>query len=122
MNEILRILRAGGYALEGLVYLMKEEKNSKLLLGIAILALILCPLIGFSVLQTVVVFFTVMVTLVAEILNTAIEITLNLEIQGRYHPKVKIAKDVAACAVFLCVITSVTVFFAILLANIFTGS
>ncbi len=120
MNEIKRLLRAGSYAFDGLVYLVREEKNTRFLLIIAVLALIICPLIGFSSLQTVFVFFTVMVTLVAEVLNTAIEVALDLQVQGKYHPKVKIAKDVAACAVFFCVITSVTAFLVILFSNLLT--
>jgi len=121
MNEIKRILRAGGYAFEGLVYLLKEEKNTRLLLSIAVLALIVCPLIGFSTLQTMLVFFCVMMTLVTEVLNTSIEVSLDLQIQGRYDPKVKIAKDAAACAVLFCIVTSVIIFFSILFSNLFSG-
>jgi len=121
MNEIMRIMRAGGYAVEGLVYLLKEQKNTRLLLAIAILAVFVCPLIGFNAFQTIIVFFTVMMATVAEVLNTAIEIALDLESQGRYHPKVKIAKDVAACSVLLCVVNSVAVFFVILFTNLFGG-
>ena len=118
MNELKRLLRAGGYAFDGLVYLVREEKNTRLLLGIAVLALIICPLIGFSAFQSIFVFFTVMMTLAAEVLNTAIEVTLDLQVQGKYHPKVKIAKDAASCAVLFCVITSATAFFVILFSNL----
>jgi len=119
MNELTRLIRAAGYAYEGLVYLIREEKNTRLLLAVAALALVICPLLGFSALQTVIVFFAVMFTLVAEVLNTAIEVTLDLEVQGKYHPKVKIAKDVASCAVLFCVITSIIIFFTILFSNLF---
>jgi len=118
MNEITRLMQAAGYAFEGLVYLLKEEKNSRLLMVIAVLALIICPLIGFSAFQTCIVFFAVIVTVVAEVLNTAIEVTLDLETQGRFHSKVKIAKDVAACSVLLCVINSIVIFFVILFSNL----
>ncbi len=119
MNEITRLMQAGAYAIEGLVYLVKEEKNTRLLLIIAVLALIICPLIEFSAFQTIIVFFTVIITVVAEVLNTAIEISLDLQTQGKYHPKVKIAKDVAACSVLICVINAVVVFLVILFSNLF---
>jgi len=122
MNEITRLFRAAGYAFEGLVYLMKNEKNTRLLVITAFLALVICPLLGFTAVQTIVVFFTVVVTAVAEILNTAIEITLDLEVQGKYNPKVKIAKDVAACAVLFCIINSIVVFLTILFSNFFSRS
>jgi len=118
MKEILRLMQAAGYAFEGLAYLIREEKNTRLLLFITALALIICPLIGFNAFQTVIVFFTVMATLVAEVINTAIELTLDLQVQGKYHPQVKIAKDVAASAVLLCIMNSVIVFLVILFSNL----
>ncbi len=119
MNEIVRLMHAAGYALEGLVYLLKEEKNTRLLLIITVLALIICPLIGFTAFQTIVVFFAVMMTTVAEIFNTAFEVALDRETHGRYHPQVKVAKDVAACAVLVCIVNSVAVFFVIFFSNLF---
>ncbi len=119
MKEILRLIQAARYALEGLAYLIREEKNTRLLLVTAALTLIICPLIGFNAFQTVVVFFTVMATLVAEVINTAIEVALDLQVQGKYHQKVKIAKDVAASAVLLCIMNSVIVFLVILFSNLF---
>lgn len=121
MNEIFRLIQAGGYALAGLVYLLKEQKNTRLLLIVAVLTLIICPLIKFSALQTVIVFFTVMVAAVAEVLNTSIEITLDLQTQGKYHSKVKIAKDVAACSVLLSLVNAAVVFCVILFSNLFIG-
>ncbi len=118
MNEILRILRAGGYALEGLLYLIKAERNTKILLAIAILTIVICPLIGFTVLQTMIVFFTAMVTVIAEVLNTAIEIALDLQVKGEFHPKVKIAKDIAACTVLFGLLTSLIVTVVFFVSNI----
>lgn len=118
MNEIARLFRAAGYAFEGLFYLIREQKNTRLILLAAIAVVILCPLIGFTPLQTAIVFSTVIVTAVAEILNTAIEIALDLQVKGAYHPKVKIAKDVAACSVLLCIINAVAVFGVILYSNL----
>lgn len=121
MNEIARLMRAGGYAMEGLFYLLKEQRNTRLLMIIAVLTLIICPLIGFSATETALVFLTVTVTTIAEVINTSIEVTLDLQTQGRYHSKVKIAKDVAACAVLLGVVTSVIVFFLFLFPHLFAG-
>ncbi|MDT3701123.1 MAG: diacylglycerol kinase family protein [Thermincola sp.] len=118
MKEIARLIRAAGYAFEGLFYLIKKEKNTRLILMSAIAVVIICPLIGFTPIQTMFVFFTVIVTAVAEVLNTAIEITLDLHIKGAFHPKVKIAKDIAACTVLLCVVNSIAVFGVILYSHL----
>lgn len=109
MNELLRLLKAGGYALEGLLFLLKKERNTKILLAIAVLTLVICPLAGFSVMQTMIVFFSAMVTVIAEVLNTAIEIGLDLQVEGEFHPKVKIAKDIAACTVLFGLLTSLII-------------
>lgn len=119
MNELTRLIQAIGYAFQGLIYLLKEQKHTKLLLAIAALSLLICPLIGFSAFQTIIVFFSVMVAVVAEIINTAIEITLDLQVEGKFHPKVKIAKDVAACAVLICAINSFIITLVIFVSNIF---
>lgn len=118
MNEIKRLIKAAGYALDGLFYLLREQKNTRLLVAIAILALIICPLIGFTAFQTMIVFFAVMVTVIAEVLNTAIEIALDLIVKGEFHPQVKIAKDVAACSVFFGVITSILITLVIFFTNL----
>lgn len=118
MKEISRLLRAAGFAFEGLFWLIKEQKNTRILLFCAALTLIICPLINFTALQTAFVFFIVMVTVIAEVLNTAIEITLDLIVEGKIHPKVKIAKDISACTVLFGVITSITVTLVFLYSNL----
>lgn len=120
MREILRLMHAAGYALEGLVHLIKNEKNTRLLLIVAALALIICPLLRFSAMQTAIVFFTVILATVAEVLNTAIEMSIDMMCQGKFDPKVKIIKDIAAASVFISVITSVLVFTLILAQNLLT--
>ncbi len=119
VNELVRLMQSAGYAFEGLACLLREEKNTRLLLIITLLALIICPLFGFTAFQTIIVFFALMVTVAAEVLNTAIEAALNYVTEGRYHPKVKLAKDVAAASVLLCVVNSIVVFFVILFSNLF---
>lgn len=120
MREILRLINAAGYAVEGFVYLTKNEKNTRLLLIIAVLALIICPLLGFSAMQTAIVFFTVILTTIAEVLNTAIEMSIDMVSQGKFDPKVKIIKDVAAASVLISVINAVLVFTLILTQNLIT--
>jgi diacylglycerol kinase len=118
MREVLRLMHAAGYAVEGLVHLIKNEKNTRLLLIIAVLTLIICPLLGFTAMQTAMVFFTVILATVAEVLNTAVEMTIDFACEGKFHPKVKIIKDIAAASVLISIINSVTVFSLILAQNL----
>ena len=120
MREVLRLMHAAGYAVEGFIYLIKNEKNTRLLLIIAALALIICPLLGFSAMQTAIVFFTVILVTVAEVLNTAIEMVIDFACEGKFHPQVKIIKDIAAASILIAVINSVAVFSLILAHNLFS--
>lgn len=121
MREILRLMHAAGYAFEGLAYLIKNEKNTRLLLIIAALTLVICPLLGFSATQTAILFFTVILATVAEVLNTAIEMSIDMVCQGKFDPKVKIIKDISAASVLISIINSVLVFSLILANNLVKG-
>lgn len=54
-------------------------------------------------------FFAIFLVLVCELFNTALEETVDLASQGKYHSSAKIAKDVAAGAVLLAAINAIII-------------
>ena len=54
------------------------------------------------------IFFTISLVIIAEMINTAIEATVDL-ITDKYHPLAKIAKNVAAGAVLISAINAIIV-------------
>lgn len=107
-SDILSYFRSFGYAMEGLNHAFKEHTSFK----VEVIAAILVSLIGLLVdlnrsdwLVLMVVIFSV---LIAELLNTSIETALDY-MAKEHHVSVKIAKDVAAGAVFLLSIGAVVI-------------
>ncbi len=88
--------------------LWREEKNIKLELGAAGLALLLSYYLHISRLEFTIIVFVIFFVLAVEALNTALE-----EICDKFHPEedphIAKIKDLAAAAVLLTVIGSVAV-------------
>lgn len=95
-------------AINGVVYTLKKERNIKIQLLFAILAIILGIVLKLSLLEWVILIITIFIVIITELINTAIEVTVDL-ITLEYNEKAKIAKDVAAGAVFCSAINSVIV-------------
>ena len=77
----------------------------------SVLACVSVPLafwIGTSVAQRALLIFSVLVVLIVELLNSAIEATVD-RIGPEHHPKSELAKDMASAAVLLSLVAAVSV-------------
>ncbi len=88
------------HAVTGIILAMKTEKNLRFHYVIAIAVIGLSLFFDFSRLEFMILLFAISLVLVTEMLNTAIEKSIDL-ITRDYHPLAKIAKDVAAGAVLI---------------------
>ena len=88
------------YALEGIVVAIKTERNMRIHIYIAMLVIILCLTFGVTSSELKDLIFAVSLVFFSELMNTAIEATVDINTSG-YHPLAKKAKDVAAGAVLL---------------------
>jgi len=88
------------YALRGLKAVIKSERNAKIHLFLALLAIVFSILLRVGVLEFLFVFVSIVLVLFAEIANTAIEKTLDLISQENNHA-IQITKDMMAAAVLL---------------------
>ncbi len=86
------------YALSGVFFVMRTERNAQIEGGIALLAVALGLVLGISTVEWAVLFALIGLVLALEILNTAVEAVVDLT-TAEYHPLAKIAKDSAAGAV-----------------------
>ncbi|HMM48707.1 MAG TPA: diacylglycerol kinase [Miltoncostaeaceae bacterium] len=96
------------WAFEGIVWALRSQRNMQIHVGAATLALLAGVLVDFSRIEMAVLVGAISMVLVAEMINTAIEATIDAVITG-YHPLVKIAKDVAAGAVLVATINALAV-------------
>ncbi|MEN6548913.1 MAG: diacylglycerol kinase [Armatimonadia bacterium] len=110
------ILRSFGFAWEGLAFCFATQRHMRV--HFAIMGLILLAAWSLRVNQTELLhLFTAMVlVLMAEMINTGIEYTVDLFTSG-YDPRAKVAKDVAAGAVLLAALYSITVGVTVFASN-----
>lgn len=95
-------------ALEGVVHTLKTEKNMRLHFFFGFLVLILGIYLDLTSIEFMILCFAVTFVLVSEMVNTAIEYTIDL-VNDEYHPLAKIVKDIAAGAVFVSAVNAVIV-------------
>ena len=80
-------------SINGLIYAIKEQRNLKIQLFIAIIVLIFSIVLKISKMEMIVVCLSIFFVIFAEVTNTAIEKTVDL-VTEEYNEKAKIAKDV----------------------------
>jgi len=95
-------------AINGLFYVIKSERNMKIHVIAAFLAISAGVILDLSPEEFLLVCFAVCMVIVSEIFNTAIELIVDV-IVDIYHPKAKIIKDIAAGGVLVSAIFAVVV-------------
>ena len=96
------------YATAGLRYLIVSQRNARVQSGIGVVALVLAAVLRVSRIEWAIITLLIALVLTLEAVNSAIEATVDL-VTSEYHPLAKIAKDVAAGAVWLMAIASVVI-------------
>lgn len=99
-------------AINGIVFALKTEKNIKFHFLAAVVVLFISLFTKISRLEILILFFTISLVIVTEMINTAIESIVDIA-TDTYHPLAKIAKDVAAGAVFIATLNAVVVAYII---------
>ena len=95
-----RFLNSIKYSIQGLVHGYKNEQSLWLHGISSILAIILGIILNISFNQWAIILIALVVVLAVELLNTAIEETVDL-VTKEIHPLAKVAKDSASAAAFV---------------------
>lgn len=107
--ELIRGLsRSIHCALHGLSLAFRSQRNVRIHLLAAVVVLASAVYLRFSRQEMVLLILTIGLVLAGELLNTALEVALNL-LESRHHPAVRHSKDIAAGAVLVTVFGSVAV-------------
>ncbi len=96
------------YAIEGIAHTLRTQRNMRVHVSAAIGVLVVAVLLDVSRLEMVALLFAIGFVLTAELVNTAIENTIDLTVE-RFDPKAKIAKDVAAGGVLVASLIALSV-------------
>ncbi|MBU0605117.1 MAG: diacylglycerol kinase, partial [Candidatus Omnitrophica bacterium] len=95
-------------AVEGFIYVLKTERNMRAHFLIALFFLLLGIYLNFSAIEIMILAITITLVLMVEMINTAIELTIDM-IKTDVHPAARIIKDVSAGAVLLTSINATIV-------------
>jgi rRNA maturation RNase YbeY len=96
------------YAFDGIVYAFRTQKNIRIHLTVAILVTLLSIFLHCSSAEIAILFITMSMVISLELINTAIEATIDL-VSPHSQPLAKIAKDLGAAAVLITAICSIII-------------
>ncbi|WP_153123395.1 diacylglycerol kinase family protein [Peribacillus tepidiphilus] len=105
------------FALEGIRHAFKVERNLRIHLIISIIVIMAGFLLSLSPFEWLFIFSAISGTIVTEMINSAIERTVDL-VTKECHPLAKQAKDIAAGAVLIFAFYSVIVGFIIFIPKL----
>ncbi|HWZ20808.1 MAG TPA: diacylglycerol kinase family protein [Ktedonobacteraceae bacterium] len=107
-SEWAKFIAGFKYAFSGLWYALRTQRNMRVHVCIAILAILMGIVLHISTVEFALVFVAITGVFLAEMFNTVIELCIDLA-SPDYHPLAKIAKDVAAGAVLLSALLSIVI-------------
>ena len=106
-------LQSVNLAIEGIIYSVRTQRHMRYHLYSALAALILSLILNITRIEFILLCMAIVLVLVTEMLNTALEVTVDL-ISEEYHPLAKIAKDIAAGVVLVASLGALTLGYLIL--------
>jgi len=107
------LLGSFNYAIEGIAYTLRTQRNMRIHVGIAAGVLLVSAALGVDRQGLIAICFSIAFVLVAELANTALEAAVDVA-TDRYDPLAKTAKDVAAGAVLIAAANAVAVGYLVL--------
>jgi diacylglycerol kinase (ATP) len=107
------LLWSFNFAIQGIVYALRTQRNMRLHVLAAITVLVACLPLRIGGFGLVAIVFAICMVLITELVNTAIEATVDLATEG-LDPLAKTAKDVAAGAVFIASINAVVIAYLVM--------
>lgn len=107
-------------AINGILHAIKYERNMKIHVCIAVILFVMALFFDLSKLEFMIISLTVCIVIVCELINTAIEVMVDL-VTSEYHPKAKIVKDVSAGAVLISAFFSVVVAYFVFFERVSSG-
>lgn len=108
MKKSKSIIHSFRYAIEGFLSAFKTERNMKVHVFIMICVMIAGSLLKITCFEWIICVLLFGMVIGAELMNTAIEITVDIAMPEK-NEKAKLAKDIAAAGVFVVAITAAIV-------------
>jgi len=100
-------------AIEGIIYSVKTQRHMRYHLAAALIVLLVALVVNVSRIELILLTMAIVLVLVTELLNTALEVAIDM-IAEEYHPKAKLAKDIAAGVVLIASLGALVLAYLIL--------
>ena len=102
------ILESFNYAFEGVIHVLRTQRNMRIHFAIAIAVLATAAAVGVSKLELIALLLAIAFVLIAEMINTAIEGAIDVATTS-FDPMAKLAKDIGAGAVLIASVNAVAI-------------
>jgi len=108
MNNKYTIWESFHFAFEGFRYALQTQRNLRIQLIVAVAVIAISTFLPMQLIEWALLFVLIALVIVAEILNTAIEKTIDLIVK-EFDPLAKTIEDLSAAAVLFIAFTTVIV-------------
>ncbi|MGV8027357.1 MAG: diacylglycerol kinase family protein [Anaerolineaceae bacterium] len=119
MNNKYTVRESFQFAFEGFRYAIQTQRNLRFQLAAAVLVITISTFLPMQLFEWAILFVLIALVIAGEILNTAIEKSIDLIVKD-YNPLAKTIKDLSAAAVLFIAFTAVIVGLFIYLPKIMT--
>ena len=97
------------FAINGLIYCFQTTRNFRIQILFGALILVICSIFKCSLNEYMIIISTIFSVLILELLNTAIESLVDLNVKNKFNKLAKISKDCSAASVLLASCNSIFV-------------
>ena len=104
----LSLIDSFNYAIEGLIHVLRTHRNMRIHFAVAVAVLVAAVWKGVNRFELIALLLAITFVLVAEMINSAIEQTIDLSTTS-FDPLAKLAKDIAAGAVLIAAINAIAI-------------
>jgi diacylglycerol kinase (ATP) len=102
------VLDSFNYAFEGIIHVLRTQRNMRIHFLVAVAVLIAAIAIGVTRIELIALMISIAFVLIAEMINTAIEGTIDVSTTS-FDPNAKLAKDIAAGAVLIATVNAIVI-------------
>ena len=102
------VIESFNFAIEGVIHVLRTQRNMRLHFAAAVAVIVVAVAVGVSKIELSVLLISIAFVLVAEMINTAVEGTIDAATTS-FDPMAKLAKDIAAGAVLIASVNAVAV-------------